>query len=160
MRKMLIILLVALLAACSPSLRLQSSQTAATDTVTVTEQVRDTVVVLERDQSMIRALLECDSVGQVQMRKLLEYQARNRLKPPDIEVHNNVLTATAQADSMAIYLTLKDRIERHTSTHKELQVVEVNRLNTWQRTWMRIGQVSALLLILFGVFKTRKLLKI
>lgn len=150
MRKMLIILLVALLAACSPSLRLQSSQTAATDTV----------VVLERDQSMIRALLECDSVGQVQMRKLLEYQAGNRLKPPDIEVHNNVLTATAQADSMAIYLTLKDRIERHTSTHKELQVVEVNRLNTWQRTWMRIGQVSALLLILFGVFKTRKLLKI
>jgi hypothetical protein len=99
-------------------------------------------------------------MGQVQMRKLLEYQAGNRLKPPDIEVRDNVLTATAQADSMAIYLTLKDRIERHTSTHKELQVVEVNRLNTWQRTWMRIGQVSALLLILFAVFKTRKLLKI
>ena len=61
---------------------------------------------------------------------------------------------------MAIYLTLKDRIERHTSTRKELQIVEVNRLNTWQRTWMRIGQISVLLLILFGVFKTRKLLKI
>ena len=54
----------------------------ATDTVTVTEQVRDTVVVLERDQSMLRALLECDSVGQVQMRRLMEYQAGNRLKPP------------------------------------------------------------------------------
>ena len=149
MRKMLIILLAALLAACSPSLKLQSSQTEATDTVTVTEQVRDTVVVLE-----------CDSVGQVQMRRLMEYQAGNRLKPPDIEVRDNVLTATAQADSMAIYLTLKDRIERHTSTRKEFQVVEVNRLNTWQRTWMRIGQVSAVSLILFGVYKTRKLLKI
>ena len=149
MRKMLIILLAALLAACSPSLKLQSSQTEATDTVTVTEQVRDTVVVLERD-----------SVGQVQMRRLMEYQAGNRLKPPDIEVRDNVLTATAQADSMAIYLTLKDRIERHTSTRKEFQVVEVNRLNTWQRTWMRIGQVSAVSLILFGVYKTRKLLKI
>ena len=160
MRKMLIILLAALLATCSPSLKLQSSQTEATDTVTVTEQVRDTVVVLERDQSMLRALLECDSVGQVQMRRLMEYQAGNRLKPPDIEVRDNVLTATAQADSMAIYLTLKDRIERHTSTRKEFQVVEVNRLNTWQRTWMRIGQVSAVSLILFGVYKTRKLLKI
>ena len=155
MRKMLIILLAALLAACSPSLKLQSSQTEATDTVTVTEQVRDTVVVLERDQSMLRALLECDSVGQVQMRRLMEYQAGNRLKPPDIEVRDNVLTATAQADSMAIF-----RIERHTSTRKEFQVVEVNRLNTWQRTWMRIGQVSAVSLILFGVYKTRKLLKI
>ena len=158
MRKMLIILLAALLAACSPSLKLQSSE--ATDTVTVTEQVRDTVVVLERDQSMLRALLECDSVGQVQMRRLMEYQAGNRLRPPDIEVRDNVLTATAQADSMAIYLTLKDRIERHTSTRKEFQVVEVNRQNTWQRTWMRIGQVSAVSLILFGVYKTRKLLKI
>jgi len=154
---MLIILLAALLAACSPSLKLQSSQTEATDTVTVTEQVRDTVVVLERDQSMLRALLECDSVGQVQMRRLMEYQAGNRLRPPDIEVRDNVLTATAQADSMAIYLTLK---ERHTSTRKEFQVVEVNRQNTWQRTWMRIGQVSAVSLILFGVYKTRKLLKI
>lgn len=160
MRKMLIILLAALLAACSPSLKLQSSQTEVTDTVTVTEQVRDTVVVLERDQSMLRALLECDSVGQVQMRRLMEYQAGNRLRPPDIEVRDNVLTATAQADSMAIYLTLKDRIERHTSTRKEFQVVEVNRQNTWQRTWMRIGQVSAVSLILFGVYKTRKLLKI
>lgn len=160
MRKMVIILLAALLAACSPSLKLQSSQTAATDTVTVTERVRDTVVVIERDQSMIRALLECDSLGQVQMRRLLEYQAGTRLKPPDIEVRDNVLTATAQADSMAIYLTLKDRIERHASTRKELQVVEVNRLNTWQRTWMRIGQISAALLILFRVFKTRKLVKI
>ena len=160
MRKMLTILLAALLAACSPSLKLQSSQTAATATVIVTEQVRDTVVVVERDQSMIRALLECDSVGQVQMRRLMEYQAGNRLRPPDIKVRNNVLTATAQADSMAIYLTLKDRIERHTSTRKELQIVEVNRLNTWQRTWMCVGQISALLLILFGVFKTRKLLKI
>lgn len=94
------------------------------------------------------------------MRRLMEYQAGNRLKPPDIEVRDNVLTATAQADSMAIYLTLKDRIERHTSTRKEFQVVEVNRLNTWQRTWMRIGQVSAVSLILFGVYKTRKLLKI
>ena len=149
MRKMLIILLAALLAACSPSLKLQSSQTEATDTVTVTEQVRDTVVVLE-----------CDSLGQVQMRRLMEYQAGNRLRPPDIEVRDNILTATAQADSMAIYLTLKDRIERHTSTRKEFQVVEVNRLNTWQRTWMRIGQVSAVSLILFGVYKTRKLLKI
>jgi hypothetical protein len=90
----------------------------------------------------------------------MEYQAGNRLRPPDIEVRNNVLTATAQADSMAIYLTLKDRIERHTSTRKELQIVEVNRLNTWQRTWICVGQISALLLILFGVFKTRKLLKI
>lgn len=160
MRKMLVILLVVFLAACSPGLRLQTSQNTTTDTVTVTEQVRDTVVVVQRDQSMIRALLECDSLGQVQMRRLLEYQAGSRLKPPDIQLRDNVLTATAQADSMAIYLTLKDRIERHTSARKELQIVEVNRLNTWQRTWMRIGQVSAVLLILCGAFKTRKLLKI
>lgn len=160
MRKMLIILLAALSAACCPGLRLESSRTMGTDTVTVTERVRDTVVVLERDRSMIRALLECDSLGQVQMKRLLEWEAGKRLKPPEVTLKDNVLTATAAVDSTAIYLTLKERLERHVSTRKEVQIVEVNRLNTWQRTWMRIGQLTAVLLILFGGFIARKLLKI
>lgn len=118
------------------------------------------MVVIERDESMIRALLECDSLGQVQMRRLLDYEAGTRLNPPDIELRDNILTATAEVDSMAVYLRLKDRIERHTSTRAEVQIVEVNRLNTWQKTWMRIGQVSALLLVVAGAFRARKLLKI
>lgn len=160
MKKTVIILLAVFLAACSPRLKLQSSQTELTDTVMVTERVRDTVVIVERDQSMLRALLECDSLGQVQMKRLLEWEAGLRLKPPAVTVKNNVLTATAAVDSMAIYFTLKDRLERHLTTRKEVQILEVNRLSGWQRTWMRFGQIAALGLILFGAFKTRKLFKI
>lgn len=160
MKKTLIILLAAFSAACSPGLKLQTSQSVATDTVIVTERVRDTVVVLERDRSMLRALLECDSLGQVQLKRILDWESGKRIRPPEVTLNKNILTARAQVDSMAIYLTLKERIERRTATRKELQVVEVNRLNRWQKVWMRTGQVLTAVLLVFGAFRIRNRLKI
>lgn len=117
------------------------------------------MVVLERDQAMIRALVECDSLGQVRMAELLEYRAGERLQPPDVKVEHNVLTATARIDSMAVYLRLKDRFERRitSSIRRVERVVEVNRLNGWQKWWMRFGQGAAVALLLFGGCKLRKI---
>ncbi len=128
--------------------------------MTVTERVRDTVVVVERDQSMIRALLECDSLGQVRTKELLEYKAGNRLHPPDFQLQDNILTATATCDSLEIYMQLKDRYEQHLSTRQIVQTIEVNRLNGWQKMWMRVGQVLTVALLIFGAFKIRKFIKI
>lgn len=120
------------------------------------------MVVLERDEAMLRALLECDSLGQVRMAQLLEYRAGERVKPPDVKVRNNILTATAEVDSMSVYLRLKDRFERRITSSAQTveRVVEVNRLNRWQKFWMRTGQVLGFALLLFGGYKLRKLLTI
>ena len=132
-----------------------------TDTVTVSERVRDTVIVIERDESMIQALLECDSMGQVRMKELMAYRAGNRLHPPDLQLRDNIITATADCDSLAIYLQLKDRYERHVTAHQQtvVQTIEVNRLNWWQKMWMRVGQTLTIVLLIIGAFKVRKYLK-
>lgn len=109
---------------------------------------------------MIRALLECDSLGQARTKELLEYKAGDRLHPPDLQLKDNVLTATATCDSLAIYMQLKDRYEQHRSTQQVVQTVEVNRLNWWQKMWMRIGQALTVALSFFGAFKIRKYLTI
>jgi hypothetical protein len=128
----------------------------------IRETVRDTVVTVKADSSLIRALLECDSLGQVRLKELLDYQAGERLKPPDVDITDNVLTAKAQVDSMNIYLQLRDRYERHTitqtQTDKEIIEVEVNRLTWWQGLWVKLGKsLSGALAagLLFKLFKSK-----
>lgn len=130
--------------------------------MTVIETVRDTVVRIATDNSMIRALLECDSLGQVRLRQLLDYQAGERLKPPRIEVVDNILTATAEADSVAIYLTLKDRIETHTSHSNDvvIRTFEVNGLTAWQKFRMRLGEILGIALIVWVGGKIYRIIKI
>ena len=115
----------------------------STDSVVVREVLRDTVVTVEADSSLLRALVECDSLGQAHLRQLAEYRAGDRLPPPKVSIRDNVLTATAAVDSMAIYLTLKDRFTESTKIEREVvtQPVEVHRLTWWQTRWMLAGQM-------------------
>jgi len=128
-----------------------SSQATSTDTVIIRETLRDTLIRIERDSSMVRALVECDSTGRAYLKELLQYQAGERLKPPRITLQDNVLTATASADSMAIYLTLKDRYEHKISDKSETEtvVVEVNKLTRWQTFWMMLGRICAVVISLW-----------
>jgi len=67
---------------------------------TRTETVRDTIVILEPDSSVITLLLECDSVNNVIIKNLLEYKGGYKLHPPDISIDNNVLTAKCKTDTI------------------------------------------------------------
>lgn len=111
----------------------------------VVETLRDTVVTVKSDSSLIRALIECDSLGQAHLRQLEEYQAGERLPPPRVDIDNNVLTATAHVDSMSIYLQLKDRYKEAVQVEEKTvyKTEFVNRLTGWQRFWMRVGQIVA-----------------
>lgn len=120
----------------------------------ITREVpRDTSVILKPDKATVKAELARDSSGNVAIKRLIEYDAGERLKPPKLEVKDNILTVTAEIDSMAIFLTLKDRyIERaDTLTRVETKVVEVNRLNGWQRFRVWIGTI-VLFLVPAGIF--------
>jgi len=64
------------------------------------ETVRDTVVITEPDSSFIKVLLRCDSLEQIFIETLLEYEGGNKLKPPEVEIKNNVLTAKCKTDTV------------------------------------------------------------
>lgn len=124
------------------------SNTQAVRTEIIREVVRDTVITVKPDQATIKALLECDSTGNVLIRQLAEYEAGERLKPPRINVQDNVLTASAETDSLSVYLALKDRYTERADTVyiDKSKIIEVNRLNGWQKLRMWIGNVMLILI--------------
>lgn len=138
-----------------------SNEKRTTDSVVIREILRDTVVTVEADSSLVRALVECDSLGRARLRELREYRAGTRLPPPKVSIEDNVLTAAASIDSMEIYLTLKERYRQDLKAEKEviIKTVEVNRLNRWQTLWMRLGQVLTAAAVAVGGYKIVKLVK-
>lgn len=132
-----------------------------TDSVVIRETVRDTIVTVERDSALVRALVECDSLGQAHIKQLLEYESGRRLTPPVVHIRDNVLTAAAKVDSLAIYLKLKDKYKEAVryDTRVITQTVEVNRLTGWQKTFYRLGQIFTLALLARGAFRIYKRIK-
>ncbi len=124
----------------------------------VVETLRDTVVRVEADSSLLRALVECDSLGRAHLRALLDYQAGERLNPPRVELRDNLLTATARVDSQAIYLTLKERykeaVKRETVTMT--RYVETHKLTGFQTFFYRLGLVVTAAGLVFAGFKIYK----
>ena len=49
-----------------------SNEKQTTDSVVIREILRDTVVTVEADSSLVRALVECDSLGRARLRELRE----------------------------------------------------------------------------------------
>lgn len=83
--------------------------TKTTETITVTEVQRDTVLVTEPDSASVKALFECDSLNQVVMTDL-EIE-RGRKLEPIVQWKDKMLTVTMPVDSEMVYFLLKDRYE-------------------------------------------------
>ena len=151
-----------MLPGCAAKSRVTASgETRQSDSVFVREAIRDTVVTVPADSSMVRALLECDSSGQIRVREVEEYRSGTRLPPPRLKIRDNVVTASAEIDSMNIYLALKDRYQATTKAEREvvIKTVEVNRLTRWQTLWMRFGQVLTAAVVAVGGYVIVKLVK-
>lgn len=118
-------------------------------------------MVIKADSSLLRALIECDSLGQAHLKELITYRGGERLKPPKVAIRNNVLTATATIDSLAVYLALKDRYTERVLTKEQTDTItiEVNRPTWWQTLWCRLGQILTPVMLLMAICKIYKLTK-
>lgn len=125
----------------------------------VQEIIRDTVITVESDSSMIKALVECDSLGQAHLRELIEVKSGKRIPPPSIKLNNNTLQVKASIDSLAIYLALKDRYTEHRVIETKIDTIEVNRLTTWQGRMYNLGCLSLVVIVCLLGFKLYKLIK-
>ena len=125
---------------------------------TVTEVLRDTVIMVQPDSSILQALVQCDSTGRARLQEINALKESARLQQtikidPDSEPHKpTVITIKTQVDSMGIYLIYKERY-KETAEIQQIETViekEVNILKTWEKVLMWLG-VLAILWILIKI---------
>ena len=125
---------------------------------TVTEILRDTIIMVQPDSSILQALVQCDSTGRARLQEINALRESARLQQtikidPDPKPHKpTVITIKTQVDSMGIYLIYKERY-KETAEIQQIETViekEVNILKTWQKVLMWLG-VLAILWILIKI---------
>ena len=125
---------------------------------TVTEILRDTIIMVQPDSSILQALVQCDSTGRARLQEINALKESARLQQtikidPDPEPHKpTVITIKTQVDSMGIYHIYKERY-KETAEIQQIETViekEVNVLKTWQKVLMWLG-VLAILWILIKI---------
>ena len=151
--KFQIIFLSALaVASCCP--KLYPHKTKSTEnTVTVTETIRDTVIQVRPDSSIIQALINCDSTGRARLEEIRTLKESARVQQT-LVLKDNRLTTKAVVDSMGIYLAYQERHTEDKKVHTIETVIEkeVNILKWWQKALLWIGIVA--LVFVFGIVIT------
>lgn len=173
-----IIVLTALTAvSCCP--KLYPHKTESTEhTVVVTETIRDTVIQVQPDSSIVQALIKCDSTGRARLEEIrilrestriqqhisfmeLGYDsladARSNSSGLQRKAPASVMTITSKVDSLGIYLQYKERYkeEQKVQTIETVIEKEVNVLKWWQKALMWIGVIAILSTVLLTFVRFR-----
>ena len=157
--KRIIIPIVALEAFCSCCPKLYPHKTTNTEnTVVITETIRDTVIRVQPDSSIVQALIKCDSTGRARMEEIRTLKESARVQQT-LALKDNKLTAKTVVDSMGIYLTYKERHkdEQQVRTIETIIEKEVNILKWWQKWLMWIGICSIIIMSYYAIFRIVKL---
>ena len=133
----------------------------------VKEVVRDTVVQVQPDSSILQALIKWDSTGRARLQEIQTLKESARLQQSikmeadPLPYQPTVITVTATVDSMGIYLTYKDRFKESVET-REIETIiekEVNILHWWQKLLMWAGGIVITITVgwIIGRLATRHL---
>ena len=159
--KNLILILTAVILMTGCSKRYQP-QTVKTDSVFIKqiETVRDTVIKVKADSSSIQLLIECDSLNEAYLSRLLTYQAGTNSMIPEVIIKDRILTVKCKVDSMAVYSKIKEKYHEQTQVkiEKETIVVETNKLTKFQKFMQWMGWCFIVISILLGIFKLKKII--
>ena len=140
---------ILVLQGCCPKFYPQTTTTVEHFEV-VKEVVRDTVIQVQPDSSILQALIQCDSTGRARLQEIQTLKESARLQQSikmeadPLPYQPTVITVKATVDSMGIYLTYKDRFKESVET-REIETIiekEVNILHWWQKTLMWSGIIA------------------
>lgn len=122
--------------------------------VVVTDTIRDTVIQIRPDSSIVQALIMCDSTGRARLEEIRTLKESARIRQT-LALKDNKLTAKSVVDSMGIYLTYKERYleEQKVQVVETIIEKEVNVLKWWQKSLMWMGAVSTLIFLTSLAFK-------
>ena len=122
----------------------------------VTETIRDTVIMVQPDSSILQALIQCDSTGRARLQEINALKESARLQqtisidPEPKPYKPTVITVKATVDSMGIYLKYK-QIYKQTGEVQKIETViekEVNILKWWQKLLMTLGILFLCLILI------------
>ena len=133
----------------------------------VKEIIRDTVIQVQPDSSILQALIQCDSTGRARLKEIQTLKESARLQQSikmeadPLPYQPTVITVKATVDSMGIYLTYKDRFKESVET-REIETIiekEVNILHWWQKLLMWAGGIVITITVgwIIGRLATRHL---
>ena len=165
--KRTIIAMAAILSLQSCCHKLYPHTTEVTEkTESVTETIRDTVIMVQPDSSILQALIQCDSTGRARLQEInalkesVRLQQTISIEPEPKPYKPAVITVKATVDSMGIYLTYKERYKETAQIQKIETIIEkeVNVLKWWQKLFIWLGSISTILIILTLVYALVKLM--
>ena len=155
MKSKIILLSALAVTSCCP--KLYPHKTENTEhMVVVTETIRDTVIQVHPDSSIVQALIMCDSTGRARLEEIRTLKESARVQQT-LALKDNKLTAKAVVDSIGIYLTYKERYREEQKAQVVETVIEkeVNVLKWWQKALMWMGALVLSInvsMILFRLF--------
>ena len=125
-------------------------------TESVTETIRDTVIMVQPDSSIMQALIQCDSTGRARLQEIKALKESARLQqtisiePEPQPYKPTVITVKATVDSMGIYLSYKERYKETAQIQKIETVIEkeVNVLKWWQKLFITLGILFICLVVI------------
>jgi len=148
--------IICVLSACSPIRYITKNTETKTQTV---EVIRDTTIYIPPDHATVKALLECDSTGQILIKQIETLQGKLNARA-NIRIMGNTIVADCLCDSMRIYMQLKDRYQTTTTNISETKLQWMEKeLKWWQRCLMWMGGISILAIIISVIFMIIKIKK-
>ena len=127
--------------------------------VIVEREVRDTIVTILPDSASIKALLECDSAGNVLIRELTEAQGKNVKLQLSLQQAsgNGVVTIDCKTDSLERVITLQNEKISELSNNKQVETVEVKYIPEVVKWFAWIGAFFVVFyLVKIGLWVYRK----
>ena len=130
--------------------------------VLVERTITDTIVTIAPDSASIKALLECDSAGNVLIKELQEIQGKNvslalALKNSQKGKPIGTLSVDCKQDSLEKVIALKDETIKELSNNKQVETIEVKYIPEVVKWFAWIGAaflVLYLVKIALWVYKT------
>ena len=170
MKKLIFVIIVVAFASCTTKKKITHIETSDSiftgrDSVEYVykEVLRDTTIYLSADSAYIEALLECDSLGEVYIKEIIDLRTGERVTP-DVRIVDNVIyLGCTTEDSVAISVYWKNIYERmyneRISSTEVSTTVEDEKVVVRTPWFIRLWWVWAILAVaVFFVLKWKKML--
>ena len=146
------IILAWLMTACSTTQPIVQTEVKE---VIVEREVRDTIVTIAPDSASIKALLECDSAGNVLIKELEEAQGKNVALQAQLKNTNKgtSIVIDCKQDSLERVIALQNEKISELNNNKQTETIEVKYIPSFVKWLAWIGAGAILLVVLWVVLK-------
>jgi preprotein translocase subunit SecF len=123
--------------------------------VVIEREVRDTIVTIAPDSASIKALLECDSAGNVLIKELQEAQGKNVALQAQLKNTNKgtAIVIDCKQDSLERVIALQNEKISELNNNKQTETIEVKYIPSFVKWLAWVGAVAILLVVLWIVLK-------